>query len=616
MMKQPGINDDENDVCNSIGTENTGKIDPDKEMNDALGSMLQINTPGLDVVEGIVLLPSKLLLNHFALLIASQVLIPAYAWKEALMYAGYAFGSVAAGVGVELIKELIKNSSESKIRKKLTDIFKKEGLTIHSFSKGGKIPDFLLSHLHLTEGFDGAVSGDLISLHYRDYGIVCCNIALTQSPVDGFEDPYTQDDVQARKHFEIEDEQNVVYYGSVFMFFPGPAIEGNVRLKALSPIEYLKELEKTGTDPNLTEPEWIRQRMSSFHLYHNIQGENCGNRPETDRVFSQHVKEMVLQMEYRMRVPVTVYADQDMACLTIQDRVFDFDCFHDIDDPGDSVAEALYTKINSFKMILDTIIGPEGSEHTELLGSPADQRKSIYTPFLNPFHQPASPDDDGIRTYVQDLAEWSTDLYRFLLYYSREYQQFCKDLASVSTDFLTLLFEREGSEKTAVWLESEAGTKVKDSLTEVAVMQFRNLWNASAICEVRNICRKPNGSKEDVTFDIVVNPPLRKWEYLPDTNRRMVSMCDPSRFSLDQLNDEEAQRELIDTFRGSLKKINGLRYDVDYVYSSAMSMNDGQKYGMKPKDIADFCKWYSGLMAENMEANGRAFPLKKKEIRS
>ena len=115
------------------------------------------------------------------------------------------------------------------------------------------------------------MSGDLISLHYRDYSIVCCNIALTMSPVEGFEDSYTQDDVQARKYFQIEDNQNVLFYGSVFMFFPGPDIEGNVRLAAYSPVQYLKDLQQMELGELVTGPEHLQQRMDSFCRYHEIE---------------------------------------------------------------------------------------------------------------------------------------------------------------------------------------------------------------------------------------------------------------------------------------------------------------------------------------------------------
>ena len=196
------------------------KNDDVLEMKESLGSMMQMNTPVLDLMESAVLLPARLLMNRLALTIAIQVLIPAFAWREALMYAGSIAASLIAGNFVESMKLVIKSSFESEVKSQLTEIFQKDGLTIHSFSKGGNIPLFLLGHLQLTEGFDGAVSGDLISLHYRGYSIVCCNIALTLSEVEGFEDSYTLDDVQARKYFRIEDNQNVVFMEVCLCFSP------------------------------------------------------------------------------------------------------------------------------------------------------------------------------------------------------------------------------------------------------------------------------------------------------------------------------------------------------------------------------------------------------------
>ncbi len=589
------------------------KDDPVKKMEESLGEMMQMNTPGLDLVEFVVALPFRILTSRIALLAAIQTLIPALAWKEALMYAGYAAASFLAAVGVELVKMLSKNKAESGIKSKLSDIFQKEDLMIYSYNRGGDIPLSLLARSHLAEGFDGAVTGDVISLSYRGRSLSCCNIALTQTPVDGFTDPYTQDDDLAREYFSVPDEKRVVFYGSVFIFFPGPAIKGNVRVAAYSPTAYLHDLQEMDLGSSMTGQEWLEQRMDSFRRYHFASGDNSGNESETAQVFTQRVKDMILKLEWQMRAPVTVYADQNIVCLTIQDRVYDFQCIHDKGDPDDQVASALYGKIASFKSILDHIIGQEGYEHTELLGAPMEQRRSDYTPFLYSIRDPKGPEDDDIERYVSDLAEWSADIYRFRLRYSQTYQKAGERLEYVSNKFLLAFLAEADPDRAKEWFESVSGRKLKDSLAEAVVRHFRYLWNVSGKCEVRNICRNEGRNTGDlpgeITFDIVVDPPIRKWEYLSESNRRMVSLCNPSRFSLDELNDADIRREFVDTFEKNLKSVIGPGYAEDHIYHAAITLDEGGKYGMKPEEINNFCQWYSGLMAADMEINGAAFNL-------
>lgn len=593
------------------------------EMKESLGDMMQVNTPTLDFLEAIAQLPGQLLLHPLALNIALRVLIPAFAIKEILMYAGTIGASYVAASCVDAIREILKGNAESQIKSELSDCFLKDGLNIHSFNRGGQIPPHLLTNLHLTEGFDGAVSGDLISLHYRDYSIVCCNIALIMSPVEGFEDPYTQDDVKARKYFKIEDNQNVLFYGSVFMFFPGPDIEGNVRLTAQTPVQYLKDLQEMDLGELVTGPEHLQQRMDSFCRYHEIEEdgsekessgkENSGKMPEKEQVFTQRVKDMILQLEWETRAPAAVYAEKNIVCLTIQDKVYDFECIHDLDKSGDEVKNVLYTKIDSFKKILDTIIGPEGDEYTELLGSPADQRKSVYTPFLNPFHEAANPEEEDIQAYVNDLAEWSADIYRFLLHYSPVFRTAYRSLESVSTQFLSEFLLQQDAVEARIWAESNAGSQMRYSLTSAVNNCFRDLWNASGKCQVRNIRKEVKEGNPIILFDIVLNPPIRKWNYTPEINHRLVLMCNPSHYSLNQLYDKKTQNVIVSTFAEYLKTVNHLSYDKDCTYQAVMKLQEGHKYAMEPEEISKFCKWYTDCMAANMIKDGQRLKLQDDE---
>ena len=593
------------------------------EMKESLGDMMQVKTPALDILEGIAKLPAGLLMHPLALNIALRVLLPTMTLPTILLYAGTIGASYVAASCVDAIREILKGNSESRIKSELSDCFLKDGLNIHSFNRGGQIPPYLLTNLHLTEGFDGAVSGDLISLHYRDYSIVCCNIALTMSPVEGFEDTFTRDDVEARKYFKIEDNQNVLFYGSVFMFFPGPAIEGNVRLTAQTPVQYLKDLQQMKLGELVTGPEHLQQRMDSFCRYHEIEEEsfeiensgkeNSGKLPEKEQVFTERVKDMVLQLEWETRVPVAVYAEKNIVCLAIQDKVYDFECIHDLDKSGDEVKNVLYTKIDSFKKILDTIIGPEGDEYTELLGSPAGQRKSVYAPFLNPFHEAVNPENEDIEAYVDDLAEWSADIYRFILHYSPVFLTACRSLDSVGTQFLSEFLLQQDAVQAKIWLESSAGKQMSYSLTSAAINHFRDLWGASGKSEVRNVRKGVKVGNPIISFDIVLNPPIRKWNYTPEINRRLVLMCNPSHYSLHQLYDKKAQEEVVGMFAENLKTINHLSYDGDNTYHAVMNLQEGNKYAMKPEEISKFCKWYTDCMAANMIKDGQHLKLQDDE---
>lgn len=598
------------------------------EMTESLGDMMQVKTPALDILEGIAKLPAGLLMHPLTLNIALRVLLPTMTLPTILLYAGTIGASYVAASCVDAIREILKGNSESRIKSELSDCFLKDGLNIHSFSRGGHIPPYLLTNLHLTEGFDGAVSGDLISLHYRDYSIVCCNIALTMSPVEGFEDTFTRDDVEARKYFKIADDQNVLFYGSVFMFFPGPAIEGNVRLTAQTPVQYLKDLQQMKLGELVTGPEHLQQRMDSFHRYHEIEEENFGiefsgketsgkedfeKLPEKEQVFTERVKDMILQLEWETRVPVAVYAEKNIVCLAIQDKVYDFECIHDWDKSGDEVKNVLYTKIDSFKKILDTIIGPEGDEYTELLGSPAGQRKSVYAPFLNPFHEAVNPENEDIEAYVDDLAEWSADIYRFILHYSPVYQAACRSLGFVGRQFLSEFLLPQDAAEAKIWVKSSAGKQMRYSLTSAATNYFRDLWSASGKCEVRNIRKGLKVGNPIISFDIVLNPPIRKWNYSPEINRRLVFTCDPSHYSLNQLNDKKTQDEVVGRFAEHLKTVNNLSYDKDHTYQAVMELQEGHKYAMKPEEISKFCKWYNDCMSENMIKDGQRLKLQEDE---
>ena len=290
-----------------------------------------------------------------------------------------------------------------------------------------------------------------------------------------------------------------------------------------------------------------------------------------------------------------------------------FECLHDLNDPAEEVKNVLYGKIASFKDILDMIIGPKEDEYTELLGNPADQRKSVYTPFLNPFHEAANPEEEDIQAYVNDLAEWSADIYRFLLHYSPVFRTAYRSLESVSTQFLSEFLLQQDAVEARIWVESNAGSQMRYSLTSAVNNCFRDLWNASGKCQVRNIRKEVKEGNPIILFDIVLNPPIRKWNYTPEINRRLVLMCNPSHYSLNQLNEKKTQNEIVSTFAEYLKTVNHLSYDKDCTYQAVMKLQEGHKYAMEPEEISKFCKWYTDCMAANMIKDGQRLKLQDDE---
>ena len=613
------------------------EYDIDSHMESALGEMMQLRTPLLDFVKKVLCLPAKLALHPIAITSLIQVGMPylfsldlEHLQEIADFYIPVLGLGLTANGTVGVIRHLEKEAVESPVRKKLLKIFQDEGLYIHSYSRTGSFPDYLINHSHPAHDYNGTGGGDYIALHYRGYAISCCNIVLTQprTPAPGsnvsmtetdttetYIDQYKEDDREAAKEFSINEGQDVVYYGSAFIFTPGPDLVGNVRLEAADPVDYLRNLKSMDETDILTNPERARDKDEFFNYNHRICTDNKGDEVLTERIFTQRVKDMVLQLELRMRAPVGIYADKNLVCLTIQEKAFDFDSIHSAFGSNVTVnlENTLIEKISHFRMILDIMLGAEGNEYTELFGRVADQRKSVYAPLLDPIHPRMVPNDAEIAAYVDDLAGYSLDVYRFFLRYSRNYQKECRFLYSISERFLTMLYSFEEETQLFALLTGQEGKSLSDSITTIVTDHFRDMWNAPGKHSVKKITHTKDGDEEGIQIDISIYPPVREWEYQKGTERLVTLMGQEldDRFNrfYKILHDDENRKQFLDLFSEKLNMVYVLKYDVEHIYTITMTLLDNDHYGFTLDALQDFYTWYVGLLESNASINGLKFTL-------
>lgn len=626
-----------------------------EQMERALGEMMQINTPILDFVRMLFGLPAKFLLSPIFLLAFAQTIIGSLfelslSWEDiqelGTLYGTFIFLSLT-GAGIRgAIRSFEKEATESPVRKKLSEIFRNEGLIIHSYKRNDSIPDYLVSHSQLMHEYNGAVGGDMITLHYRGYAVTCCNIALTQprTPIPNPDDPsgatrgantyvdqYEQDDIDARARFTINEGQDVVFYGSVFIFMPGPDIEGYAKLEAADPIDYLNELKSMDTSDILTNPERAQDKKEFWDFHHRIYEEEGGaaevagspaaervqsgspaaERVQAGSVLTNRVRDMVLQLELRMRAPVGIYADQNMVCMSIQSKVLDFDSVHSVfDSHGQTEMEnTLLEKVHNFRKILDIIIGPKGDEYTELLGLPATQRSSVYKAILNPAYAREIPSDEEIRAYVDDLVHYSADVYRFFLRYSGIYQKECGQVKRLGHPMLTRLYSSEDKERLDVLIKSEDGKQLMNSLEKLIEDHFRTLWGAAGKYSVKSINRVKIGrDKEIIKIEVSVFPPIREWNSKEGTDRLVDSMGPQvkdhfKRFSK-MVFDPERQRAFLKMMDENLRIAFAPKYDSETIYTITMTLLENDRYGFTPNELVGFQSWYTGLLMSNMKLDG------------
>ena len=614
----------------------------DMQMEKALSEMMQIDTPILDLVSSVFRLPIKLLLSPIGLYAFGQGALGALLSLnfEGLLEVGgvylefFVIGA-AAKFGTGAIRDFEKDITEGSIRDKLVRIFRDKGLMIHTFSRGKSIPDYLINHTHLIHGFSSSAGGDLITLHYRGYVIACCNIALTQprtplpdgnalqdessensSKTEVFVDQYKQDDIEASERFSISDGQDVIFYGSVFFFIPGPDIKGRVYLEDNDPIEYLKELKTMSETDILTNPERKQVKEEVFDYHHRVYGENKGDTAETDSVLTQRVKDMVLQLELDLRAPVGVYADRNMVCLTIQKKVFDFDneyCFME-SEVRTKLENTLIEKAVSFKKILDVMIGPKGNEYTELFGSPAEQRNSVYSTLLDPAYLRTIPTDEEIEAYVDDLVQYHTDLYRFFLQHSGDLQREFKCLKLLAKQFIVKLYSFEDKADLTALIRSNSGKIFMDRMTKSLEGHLRKLWDQPDKHAVKGISHTKSNIGEDIiNIEIGVNPTIREWNYEEGIDR-LVDLMSPyvsAYFTHFErvLNDAGMQNSFYRLLEDNLSIAYELKYDDEYEYTIKMTLIDDDHFGFAKKEMNEFQAWYLELLMSNMNVKGVEFKL-------
>ena len=126
----------------------------------------------------------------------------------------------------------------------------------------------------------------------------------------------------------------------------------------------------------------------------------------------------------------------------------------------------LIEKVYNFRKILDTMMGPEEDEYSELFGVTTEQRSSAYIPIMNPIRPKAIPKDEEIAAYIDDLVQYSQEVYRFVLQHSANFQRECADLKWLSKRFLTKLYGYEGQTEFKVLIRTIRGKEFMNSLTE------------------------------------------------------------------------------------------------------------------------------------------------------
>ena len=633
----------------------TPEYDLDAQMEQALSDMMQMSTPFLDIIRVIMYLPAFittiLFMNPPVLYAIGQVVLIRLLTgtldmddvQELTNIYLIPYGLAAATYGVTgAIEHIEKEATEGSVRENLLEIFKNGGITIHSYNREKTIPEYLIGHSHLISDYNGSAGGDLINIEYRGHAISCCNIALTQprtpaldqdalsngdsgldtasdgkSGQDGdsgqetYIDQYKEDDIEAAARYSIKKGQDVVFYGSVFVFMPGPDIEGRISLEAAEPIEYLRNLKSMDETDILTNLVRTQDKKDVFDFNHRIREVSIGDTAEADRVFTQRVKDMVLQLEVDMRAPVEIYADKNMVCMTIQKKAFDFDNMHssmDIDPVCQKELEnTLIEKVYNFRKILDTMMGPEEDEYSELFGVTTEQRSSAYIPIMNPIRPKAIPKDEEIAAYIDDLVQYSQEVYRFFLQHSANFQRECADLKWLSKRFLTKLYGYEGQTEFKVLIRTIRGKEFMNSLTKLFTDHFRELWNASGKHSVKNINRTKNRNhSETIKIDISVYPPIREWNYKDGTDKLAALMKEhPDRFNHFHkvLYDAEEQRAFLEIFKEKLPIAYALKYDVEHIYTITMTLLKNDCYGFDPSEWSEFYKWYLDLLKSNMTVN-------------
>ena len=617
----------------------TPEFDLDAQMEQALSDMMQMSTPFLDIIRVIMYLPAFittiLFMNPPVLYAIGQVVLIRLLTgtldmddvQELTNIYLIPYGLAAATYGVTgAIEHIEKEATEGSVRENLLEIFKNGGITIHSYNREKTIPEYLIGHSHLISDYNGSAGGDLINLEYRGHAISCCNIALTQPRTPALEqdvlsngdsgqetyiDQYKEDDIEAAARYSIKKRQDVVVYGSVFVFMPGTDIEGRISLEAAEPIEYLRNLKSMDETDILTNLVRTQDKKDVFDFNHRIREVSIGDTAEADRVFTQRVKDMVLQLELDMRAPVEIYADKNMVCMTIQKKAFDFDNMHssmDIDPVCQKELEnTLIEKVYNFRKILDTMMGPEEDEYSELFGVTTEQRSSAYIPIMNPIRPKAIPKDEEIAAYIDDLVQYSQEVYRFFLQHSANFQRECADLKWLSKRFLTKLYGYEGQTEFKVLIRTIRGKEFMNSLTKLFTDHFRELWNASGKHSVKNINRTKNRNhSETIKIDISVYPPIREWNYKDGTDKLAALMKEhPDRFNHFHkvLYDTEEQRAFLEIFKEKLPIAYALKYDVEHIYTITMTLLKNDCYGFDPSEWSEFYKWYLDLLKSNMTVN-------------
>lgn len=436
------------------------------------------------------------------------------------------------------VDKLKSNDTGESTLKGLLEAVQTEDLIVRAFDRDEQFPFPLLFHTDLIDTVPDHYSRDYMSVTYRNVDISCSNIVLLcpetltgdlhagevlDDEAVSLYASYREDVNLATQEAHYKGKKEIVFYGSVLVFTPGPEIEGSVSAEVKNNSDYFKKLQEYGV-PDFqvqVDPEAFRSRF--FHMHHYLHGLNEEDHPQTDQVFTPRVTEMILEIERRFQAPVEVYADRNMVCISILDRIFDFDFLSQEGLREDEILDSFKASIHSFTSLLDVIIGPRGDEFTELFRQRTGTQPSVFRPFLMPGS--ISLNMSEITAYLDALFEMTTDIQAMLFEHVYSHDPTAmKELSTIILQtFLSGLFSTDADQSTSI---PDAGALSRDD-TEAAMRDLetaiRVVLHVSELKEAvlqmvspekknegKNDGKKASGSDSPDSSYILVKPNLSR----------------------------------------------------------------------------------------------------------
>ena len=537
-------------------------------------------------------------------------------YRTALIYLGLTFSGLAGYIFTTALFDEKKHAKLDLIGKNLMDCFQKEGIILHSFSRYCGIPASLINRTKLMRPYVEDAGTDYLSFQYRNVEGCFSNIALSgrKTPdtgltvllkelagIDTSLDSYEGDDVEAKQRLQIDDENEVPFYGSVFIFTPGPDIDGSVSLEVKDPDLYLRQLQNLQMDDFLSDIAKGRNTLFDFEDFHFIHGRRKEGNPEIEKVFTQRVKSMVLSLESTCKAPVEIYADKNVVCLTIQTPVFEFEQMDYQHLEVSYISDKAAQKAERIRHLLDLIIGPDGDEYTELFSIGEDRRKSVYSPFIYPAESGEFPTEREVRIYIRDVANSMVSKFGASLLNEDMIQIMTWELSEVRDSFNKLVFE-DDTEAAEAWASASEGKRFMEELKRTWITGLWNIITETGeyqIGKVRVIYSAANPMLGNIEAKLYFSPPRRRIPFAGEILGQTAAEYGSKDELLNALNRVEGRDAFIDTVRKKLKALLPGKTEFEPMeYEFNMWRLDNDAYGLKFEDYINFYTWGWSLILE------------------